>query len=294
MRVLFIGCVRSSELFLNKLLQMKADIVGVVTKAEAGINADFVDIGQICEKHQLDYIYVKNINEPESRTYIQQKKPDLILCLGWSQLLDEEILKIPAEGCIGFHPAKLPYNRGRHPLIWALALGLESTASTFFYMDAHADTGEIVSQRELPISYEDDAASLYHKVMNVAVDQLEEIMNDLEKNTLQKLPQEIGAGNVWRKRGKRDGEIDWRMSSRAIYNLVRALTKPYVGAHFIYQDQEIKVWKVREIITKEYDYIEPGKVLSATGQMGYRIKAGDNVIELVQCEPVHMEIGKYL
>ena len=29
---------------------MKADIVGVVTKAEAGINADFVDIGQICEK----------------------------------------------------------------------------------------------------------------------------------------------------------------------------------------------------------------------------------------------------
>ncbi|MFQ8877716.1 MAG: hypothetical protein ACLR7N_03890 [Roseburia hominis] len=43
MRVLFIGCVRSSELFLNKLLQMKADIVGVVTKAEAGINADFVD-----------------------------------------------------------------------------------------------------------------------------------------------------------------------------------------------------------------------------------------------------------
>ena len=274
MRVLFIGCVRSSELFLNKLLQMKADIVGVVTKAEAGINADFVDIGQICEKHQLDYIYVKNINEPESRTYIQQKKPDLILCLGWSQLLDEEILKIPAVGCIGFHPAKLPYNRGRHPLIWALALGLESTASTFFYMDAHADTGAIVSQRELPISYEDDAASLYHKVMNVAVDQLEEIMNDLEKNTLQKLPQE--------------------MSSRAIYNLVRALTKPYVGAHFIYQDQEIKVWKVREIITREYDYIEPGKVLSVTGQMGYRIKAGDNVIELVQCEPVHMEIGEYL
>ncbi|MFQ8877715.1 MAG: hypothetical protein ACLR7N_03880 [Roseburia hominis] len=41
--------------------------------------------------------------------------------------------------------------------------------------------GEIVSQRELPISYEDDATSLYHKVMNVAVDQLEEIMNDLEK-----------------------------------------------------------------------------------------------------------------
>ncbi|WP_408641721.1 DUF4422 domain-containing protein [Sporofaciens musculi] len=55
-------------------------------------------------------------------------------------------------------------------------------------------------------------------------------------------------GNSWRKRGKTDGKIDWRMSVRAIYNLVRALAKPYVGAHFEYQGLEYKVWKVKEIV----------------------------------------------
>lgn len=35
-------------------------------------------------------------------------------------------------GVLGYHPAKLPQNRGRHPLIWALALGLKKSASTFF------------------------------------------------------------------------------------------------------------------------------------------------------------------
>lgn len=35
------------------------------------------------------------------------------------------------------------------------------------------------------------------------------------------------------RRGVLDGQIDWRMSSRAIYNLVRALTRPYPGAHFL-------------------------------------------------------------
>lgn len=79
MRVLFIGCVRSSELFLNKLLQMKADIVGVVTKAEAGINADFVDIGQICEKNQLDYIYVKILTNWRAR-HISNKKSPILFC----------------------------------------------------------------------------------------------------------------------------------------------------------------------------------------------------------------------
>ena len=36
-------------------------------------------------------------------------------------------------GVLGFHPSELPKNRGRHPLIWALALGLKKSASTFFY-----------------------------------------------------------------------------------------------------------------------------------------------------------------
>ena len=40
--------------------------------------------------------------------------------------------------------------------------------------------------------------------------------------------------------------IDWRMSSINIYNLVRALTRPYVGATFIYKDKHIKVWKARD------------------------------------------------
>ena len=56
-----------------------------------------------------------------------------------------------------------------------------------------------------------------------------------------------------------DGLIDFRMSSRAIYNLTRALTKPYVGAHIKYRGQNISIWKVKEIdITDEN--IEPGRM----------------------------------
>lgn len=294
MRIVFIGCVKSSELFLKKLVELKADVVGVVTKAESKFNADFVDIGKVCREYAIDYIYVENANERKCKLYIEQRKPDVIMCLGWSQLLDEEMLAMPTIGCIGFHPAELPYNRGRHPLIWALALGLEQTASTFFFMNSKADMGGIISQEKVSIEYTDDAMSLYEKIMSVAVKQLEQIINQLRNHTVQAIPQDAGKGNTWRKRGKKDGEIDWRMSSRAVYNLVRALTKPYVGAHFVYQGQEIKVWKVREIITNEYNHIEPGKILKVESKNQFWVKTGDNVIEVLSCDAVSVVVGDYL
>lgn len=294
MRLLLIGCVKSSEVFLQKLISMNADIVGVVTKSEAGFNSDFVDLGDICRKQDIDYRYTKDINDEETKNYMKSKAADLFLCLGWSRILDTEVLRIPRLGCIGFHPAKLPYNRGRHPLIWALALGLEETASTLFLMDATADTGQVISQERIAIEYQDDATRLYDKVMAVAVNQLEEVINAFEDNTVNLKSYLPSEGNVWRKRGKADGKIDWRMSSRSIYNLVRALTKPYVGAHFVYQEKEYKIWKVREVIKEGYENIEPGKVIKVTEDHHIVVKVADNLIEIVDGDNVDIEVGEYL
>ena len=294
MRVFLIGCVKSSEIFLKRLIEMDADVAGVITKSESKFNSDFVDLGEICRNHKIDYLYVHNINDREAKDYIKEKDVDLILCLGWSQLLDEEVLALPRLGCVGFHPAQLPFNRGRHPLIWALALGLEQTASTLFLMDATADTGKIISQKVIEIAYSDDAESLYHKVMDAAVDQLTEVMHDFENHTLNVIEQSAGEGNAWRKRGKEDGRIDWRMSSKSVYNLVRALTKPYVGAHFLHEDREYKVWKVQERFEKGYENIEPGKVVRVISDNNFWVKAGDNLIEVMECDSIKLKNSEYL
>lgn len=294
MRILFIGCVKSSEIFLKKLIEIRADIVGVVTKSESKFNADFADLGEVCRQNGIDYLYVNNANDAISKEYMRSKDSDLILCLGWSQLLDEEVLNIPRRGCIGFHPAALPQNKGRHPLIWALALGLEKTASTLFLMDTGADTGKVVSQKTIEITYEDDAGSLYDKVMKTAVVQLEEVIQDFKNgkiNLINHLPDE---GNSWRKRGKEDGKIDWRMSSRNIYNLVRALSRPYVGAHFIHNNDEYKVWKVKEVFEDGYENIEPGKIIRVISNNTFVVKAGENLIEVLECDTIEIKEGEYL
>ncbi len=294
MNVLFIGCVKSSEVFLKKLYDLHINIVGVITKRSSAFNADFVDLSAFCKEKGLDYIYVNSVNDKDSIDYVKNKQPDIIFCLGWSQLIGKEILSIPVFGAVGFHPAALPKNRGRHPIIWALALGMEETASTFFLMNEGADTGAIISQKTIKIAYEDDAETLYGKILKTGCFQLEEIVAGIKNRKLIAIPQNIYDGNSWRKRGEKDGEIDWRMSKRAIYNLVRSLTRPYIGAHFVYKGKKYKVWKVSEIETEKYKNIECGKVMGVSSETHFIVKVYDGLIEVLDCDEINLSEGEYL
>ncbi len=160
-------------------------------------------------------------------------------------------------------------------------------------MDAGADSGDILSQREVVIDDNDDARSLYNKVTETALEQIEEFLPQLKAEKFQRKKQDQQATNVWRKRGSADGKIDWRMSALSIHNLVRGLTKPYVGAHFIINGQEVKVWKTL-VINNVPKNIEPGKVIIPIGSKPF-IKCGEDAIELLITEPpIELTEGSYL
>ena len=293
MRILFIGTVEFSYKALEKLISLNANIVGVCTKEKSNFNSDFSDLTPLCKKSNIPYKYIDDINSQDSIDWIKSLKPDIIFCFGWSSLIKKELLDLPKMGVVGYHPAKLPQNRGRHPLIWAMVLGLKKSASTFFFMQEGADDGDILSQKEFDILYEDNAQSLYSKVSNIALEQIEEFLPRLQNDNFQKLKQNHNLANSWRKRSKVDGVIDFRMTSNAIYNLVRALSKPYVGAILKYKDEEISIWKVEEIEC-DLQNIEYGKVLENDGKT-ITIKTCDKAIKIIEHEFKELpKKGEYL
>lgn len=293
MRILFVGTVAFSARSLQELIAMQAEVVGVCTLAHSPFNADHVDLTPIAEQAGIPVRDTPDINSPEALNWIHDRKPDVIFCFGWSRLIRAPLLTLPRLGVIGFHPAALPANRGRHPLIWALVLGLTETTSTFFFMDEGADSGDILSQASLCIAPTDDAGSLYERVTEVAMRQIRHFVPRLAGGSFQRQPQDARFANVWRKRGPLDGRIDWRMAADSIHNLVRGLTRPYVGAHFDYEGREIKVWltAVEPCVPLN---MEPGKILAAD-ECGVLIKAGIGGIRLLDIEPrVTLDVGSYL
>jgi len=293
MRVVYIGMVEFSLRILEQLVELNTEIVGVCTLKKSKFSADHADLSFFSQAHAIPSFYADDINSIETLSWVQEKSPDVIFCFGWSRLIKQDLLELAPLGVVGFHPAALPANRGRHPLIWALVLGLKKTASTFFFMDAGADSGDILSQQEIEITDQDDARTLYDKMIQTALVQIAEFLPRLATGSFQRIKQNARFSNSLRKRGRADGKIDWRMSAQSIHNLVRGLTTPYIGAHFLVDGKEIKVWK-SAIVVDARSNIEPGKVLLQSSA-GTVVKCGVDAISLLITEPeFEPSIGSYL
>ena len=294
MKIILIGTVEFSKEMLRTLIENNFKIQAVITSSNSEINSDYSDLKPLCDKNDIPCHISDDINSNRTIELIKNYEADVIYCFGWSRLLKKDLISLPPLGVIGYHPAELPKNRGRHPIIWALVLGLKETASTFFIMNEEADTGDIVSQVKVKIDGSDNAKSLYKKLSSAAQEQVIEITNNLNQLDAIKVKQNNSKSNVWRKRSKKDGIIDWRMSAVSIHNLVRGLSRPYPGAHFEFMQKEYKVWETEVMKIENIQNIEPGKVLDIGEDGNPIIMCGDQCIKLLQLDPINLNKGDYL
>ncbi|MDK2597580.1 methionyl-tRNA formyltransferase [Pseudoalteromonas obscura] len=295
MKAGFIGCVDSSRVALETLIGIDGlDVSAVVTRECSAVNTDFCDLTDICIGNNIPVHFEDPKEREASVDFLAAYDLDIVFCIGWSYLLSERMLSLPKQGVIGFHPAKLPSNRGRHPIIWALALGLDETASTFFKMDAGADSGPIVSQVPVTIEATDNATSLYKKILDVTQIQLSKLGTDLVNGVAQFVEQDHDKATYWRKRSRVDGLIDFRMSAVSIHNLVRALASPYPGAEFVYEGQHFTVQSSALSEEKYPTNIEPGKVLGKTETSLLVKTAGDEAIFICGLTLNNIAVGDFL
>ena len=296
MKILFIGKVKFSEEILKYILDQGIKISGIITDKKKGINSDHVNLVDNFKDLKVPLHLTSDINCRRTFSWVSKNNPDIIICIGWSQLIKKNFLSTPKLGVIGYHPAELPQNRGRHPIIWALALGLKKTASTFFLMNEGADTGRIINQKKIIIKDNYDANMLYYKFIATAKKQIIKIIKDIKVNKLKfKSKKKTTDSNFWRKRNFSDGKIDWRMSSNSIHNLVRALNYPYPGAFFTKDGKQFNVWETKKSKIKSRFNIEPGKIVSVSKKNKVTVKCGEGLIVLKNISPKKIfKKGDYL
>ena len=275
--------VISSSKFGSKCLEAvqscSKDLGLIIGLEPSDYDSDYIDFENFSTAHGIQFIRTRSINSDRVIGALSQIQPDVVFVLGWPFLLGPKVLSIAKLANIGYHPSLLPQNRGRHPIIWSICLGLKETGSTFFILDEGADTGPIVSQRKIAIEDNETATSLYSKLVCVGVEQFKTIWND-PPGCIEVAKSQIGnTGNTWRQRSKEDGVIDWRMSARSILRLIHALADPYPGASFYYDSKEYVVRQAQVVdCHSDQVHLEPGKVVAIDKDGGVFIKTGDGVI----------------
>jgi methionyl-tRNA formyltransferase len=287
MRIVFIGTVDFSYFCLAEVIKNGGNVVGVFNQKHehARFNSDWTDLEPLAAAAGIPLHRFTKIKDPATITQVRTLRPDVIFAWGLSQLIPEELLSIPQQGCIGVHPALLPRNRGRHPIIWALVEGLTESGLTFFYMDEGADSGDILWQRPFAITLDDDAGTLYAKLKLLAAEAIAEFLPQLRNGTALRIPQDHSKATYWRKRGEIDGIVLWNASSMHVHNLVRALTHPYPGAHTLLNGRKVTIWRSRLVDAMPPEFVPelPGSILGLSSQ-SMLVRSGDGFLEITEWE----------
>jgi methionyl-tRNA formyltransferase len=186
----------------------------------------------------------RDVNSPETLAALAEAAPDLIVVVGWSQLVGDQFIALAPRGVFGMHPTLLPRHRGRAPIPWAILAGLATTGVTLFeIVDATADSGPIVGQTEVRIDPDDTAGTLYKRLAKAHVALVRDCMPALLAGTAPRIPQDPRRASQWWKRTPTDGIIDWETRARYLHDWVRAQTRPYPGAFTFLGDTRIVVWR---------------------------------------------------
>lgn len=282
MKSILIGAVETTRIAMEALIQNEVPPAALLTLpiSKSSRHSDYVHLEPLALEHGISVINISNVNHPDVLGEIRCIQPDYSFVIGWSQICKAEFLSIARLGSIGYHPALLPENRGRAVIPWTILQGQSHTGSTLFWMDEGTDSGDILCQEIFPIDAAETASTLYQKHCDSLRRMFKQTLPDLMIEKGMRQPQDHSKATYCAKRIANDGLIDWALPAKAIWQLIRAATKPYPGAFTFYQGRKLIIWEADLIGTGPYWGV-PGQI-QRIDEDGVLVQCGDSQHVLIK------------
>lgn len=181
-------------------------------------------------------------NNNEVLEHLKSLELDFIIVVAYGKILPKSILDIPKYGCINVHASLLEKYRGAAPIQWAIANGEKKTGVTIMKMDEGMDTGDIYSQLELEINFDDTYITLSKKLSEIGANLLIETLIKIVNNQINPIKQNNQLATLAPIIKKEDGLINWNKSAIDIYNLNKAFT-PWPLTYTYFKGKILKIIK---------------------------------------------------
>ena len=271
-RVLFIGSKKSGLLTLQHIFsQDPKSLIGIITIDDRDdTRSAFLQIRSFASKNKIKLFVARNARNAES--IIKQLQPQLCFVQGWYWLFNEAILKSVPRGFLGVHFSLLPKYRGCAPVVWAMINGEKETGVSLFEFTKEMDAGRIFAQKKVNIGFKDSINDVLIKLDTQTHRILKKNYLKILRGYLRSKNQKKKGASYGRRRYPEDGLIDWRKSSREIYNFIRAQSAPYPGAFTMYRGKRLTVWRAEP--PKKIHHGFPGQIVQITKE-GVHVVCGD-------------------
>ena len=236
-RIVFMGTPEFAVASLDALVKGKYKVVGVVTVADKpsgrGLQVNQSAVKKYAVEHGIPVLQPVKLKDPEFLQSLRAWKADLFVVVAF-RMLPEEVWKMPRLGTFNLHAALLPQYRGAAPINWAVINGEKMTGVTTFMIDKDIDTGGIILRQEHRIGPADTAGDVHDALMGIGADLVTQTVEGIIQRNVETRVQRsfVQGSEVLKGAPKLTRElcdIDWTLSTSAVYNLIRGLS-PYPAA----------------------------------------------------------------
>lgn len=287
---------------LKKIYECKKDcLVSVISFNEVNVKKNyFKSIKNFCiEKKILFYNWVDIKHEVID--LIKYYNITVAFAIGWRYILPLEINDYMKNKLMVFHDSLLPKYRGFAPTPTAIIYGEEELGMSVIYAEDDMDTGDIIIQKNFKLKsglYIEDVIKILSEIYD---DSAIELISMIENNKIKVERQDNSKAtySIWR--DPEDCEIDWNLSSKEIYNLIRAVSEPYTGAFTYLNTKKIFIWRAEILADKMFVIRYPGKLWSIVDNcpivicgkgMIKLLKVTDECGNIIKFNKVRVRLGK--
>jgi methionyl-tRNA formyltransferase len=285
LRIVFMGTPEFAVASLDILVENGFNVVAVITAPDKpqgrGQKLTGSPVKESAVKHGIPVLQPTNLKSEEFINELKSFHANLQVVVAF-RMLPEIVWAMPEIGTFNLHASLLPEYRGAAPINWAIINGEKETGVTTFFLQHEIDTGAIIFQERTPIHSDDNAGTLYEKLMKLGAELVLKTVKGISAGKYNSFPQTKGAtGKHAPKIFKDTCEINWDQNSEEVRNFVRGLS-PYPAAWKSIEEKNFKIYKVS--VVERNNPGKPGELLS--DQKNYlNIKTKDGWISIDELQP---------
>ena len=279
MKLIFLGTPTFAVATLEQCVKAGHTVQAVYTQPDRpkgrGQQLAFPPVKEAALRLGLPIHQPERIRRPEVVEELKAFAPDVMVVVGYGQMIPQVILDIPPQGIINVHASLLPKYRGAAPIQWAIARGETVTGVTTMKINAGLDTGDMLGKWQTPIGAEENALELGPRLAEAGARLLVETLRDLDRIIPE--PQSEADATLAPILKKEDGHIDWTLSAREIHNRIRGFL-PWPGGYAFLRGARFGIWKA-QVADRS---IAQGHLLAEKGLL--YVGCGTGALELIEIQ----------
>ena len=284
MRIVVHGQQAFGKSVLEALLERGENVVAVYCAPEPAQGGGRIDpLKEAALAHNLPVYQPRSLrNKPEVWEEFAQLKADLCVMAYVTLFVPEEMLNLPTQGTIQYHPSLLPRHRGPSSINWPIIWGETRTGLSIFWPDNGLDTGPILLQKDVEILDTDTLGSLYfERLYPLGVTALLEAVDLVRAGKAPKIPQDETQATYEGWCRKEQVQIDWQKPLQEIWNLVRG-ADPQPGAWTTYNGTTVQLFDAKKLVGTAAG--QPGEV-TAIDEAGFTVAAAGGQLQVSRVRP---------